>query len=205
MKVLSLILLIVTLAAAGTYSYSRSPLAVHSPSPGPSLDNRLLSSRVTCTPTFQDGGGPYYQPDAPMRDSLAPVGHKGEELTVTGRVLQSDCVTPLTHVVVDVWQANESGNYDDEWYRGRVETNDNGEYSITTVVPKGYGSGSGFRPPHIHFKIWQGDTLLITSQMFLPESKNQGIEDAYIMRVESQEKKGVISHRGFHNIILPAN
>jgi protocatechuate 3,4-dioxygenase beta subunit len=156
-----------------------------------------------CVPTFLDGGGPYYQPNAPFRSVLAPSDHNGEELIVSGRVLESDCKTPLSNVVLDIWQANETGNYDDEWYRGQVRTDENGNYTFTSVVPRGYGQGTGYRPPHIHFKVWRDGQLLITSQMFLPESRAQGIEEPYIMEVESNEENGVKVHLARHNIILP--
>ncbi len=157
----------------------------------------------TCIPTFVDGGGPYYQPDTPLRRQIAPTTHNGEKLVVSGKVLAKDCTTPLSNVIVDVWQANESGNYDDEWYRGRVETNTDGEYEFETVVPKGYGEGSGVRPPHIHFKIWQDGRELITSQMFLPASRAQGIEEAYIMELETAIENGKTFHVGSHDIVLP--
>lgn len=156
-----------------------------------------------CVPTFLDGGGPYYQENSPLRDNFAPTNHTGETLVVSGRVLARDCVTPLSHVIVDVWQANESGSYEDEWYRGRVQTNERGEYTFTTVVPKGYGEGTGYRPPHIHFKIWQNDQLLVTSQMFMPASRAQGIEEPYIMKLETKTDHNVTAHYGSHDIIVP--
>lgn len=158
---------------------------------------------ATCIPTFVDGGGPYYQANTPFRDNIAPDESNGEKLIVSGRVLMSDCVTPLANAVVDIWQANESGNYEDEWYRGRVTTDAHGNYSFTTVIPLGYGEGTAYRPPHIHFKIWQNDKLLITSQMFLPPSRNQGIEEAYIMEVTEKKVSFEKTHLGRHDIILP--
>lgn len=200
-KILTAAVLIGSVAVAAA-NLPRLPSSAQ-PSPSASPDVRTMSSRPTCTPTFADGGGPYYQPETPFRTDLTPENHAGETLTVTGKVLESDCITPLPGVIVDIWQANESGNYEDDWYRGRVETDTSGTYVFTTVVPKGYGAGSGFRPPHIHFKIWQGGQLLITSQMFLPESRSQGIEDVYIMKVESETQEGKVTHRGYHDIILP--
>lgn len=157
-----------------------------------------------CTPTFVDGGGPYYKPNAPFRNNIAPEAHDGETLIVEGRLVKSDCTTPITDAELDVWQANETGNYEDEWYRGRLRTGKNGEYSFQTVVPKGYGEGTGYRPPHIHFKVRSGGEEIITSQMFFPEVKGRaGFDDAYIMKVETEQKNGKPLHRGYHDIVLP--
>lgn len=161
--------------------------------------NEVLKNE-NCIPTFLDGGGPYYEPNTPFRTNIAPENNQGIQLTVQGKILAPDCTTPLKNLIVDVWQANESGNYEDEWYRGRVTSNENGEYEFTTVIPKGYGEGTAFRPPHIHFKIWNGNQLIITSQMFLPESRAQGIEEAYIMDVSKQTDTAYI---GKHDIVLP--
>lgn len=161
------------------------------------------TTKVGCIPTFVDGGGPYYFPNSPFRAEIAPTNHQGEVLTVTGKVLMNDCVTPLADVLVDVWQANESGNYEDEWYRGQVKTTATGEYGFTTVIPKGYGEGTAFRPPHIHFKIWQNNQELITSQMFLPASRAQGIEEAYIIRITSKTENDKPVHSGYHDLIMP--
>lgn len=166
------------------------------------VSNKVITTQnaAGCIPTFLDGGGPYYEADTPFRENIAPENHTGVELKVTGKVLNSDCTDLLSGVVVDVWQANESGNYDDLWYRGRVKTDADGSYTFTTVIPKGYGEGTAFRPPHIHFKIWKESKEIITSQMFLPESRNQGIEEAYIMELTQLENGSFL---GRHDIILP--
>ncbi|HLL60425.1 MAG TPA: hypothetical protein VK338_01800 [Candidatus Nitrosocosmicus sp.] len=153
-----------------------------------------------CIPTFLDGGGPYYKPNSPFREKIVPDKNNGEKLIVKGKVLQNDCKTPVANAVIDLWQANETGNYQDEWYRGKIRTGGNGTYQFESVVPKGYGEGTGYRPPHIHFKVFINDVEIITSQMFFPEAKEKpGFEDAYIMSLTSKNK----IHTGQHNIILP--
>lgn len=157
-----------------------------------------------CKPTFRDGGGPYYLPDAPFRDSIAPDTSNGTPLEVTGTVWKGDCTTPLPGAIIDIWQANESGNYEDEWYRGKIVADQFGSYTFHTVVPQGYGEGTGYRPPHIHFKIFDGETELVTSQMFFPESRGEpGFDDAYIITVTEQAVDGTRVLYGQHDIVLP--
>ena len=83
---------------------------------------------INCIPTFADGGGPYYKQNSPFRNNIAPENNNGEKLIVRGKVLKNDCITPVANAVLDIWQANETGNYQDEWYRGQVRTDDQGNY-----------------------------------------------------------------------------
>lgn len=157
-----------------------------------------------CKPTFVDGGGPYYKSNAPFRNKISPDDNSGYALEVRGTIFESDCKTTVKGAVLDVWQADESGAYQDEWYRGKVKTDEDGNYIFQTVVPKGYGEGTAFRPPHIHFKVWVDGTEVITSQMFFPESKGKdGFDDAYIMKLEEYNEDGTKKFRGLHPIILP--
>lgn len=157
-----------------------------------------------CISTFADGGGPYYKENAPFREKIVPDSTNGEELTVRGRILKNDCITPIRGAVLDIWQANDEGSYEDDYYRGKVRSNEKGEYTFETVVPKGYGEGTAFRPPHIHFKVYIDDQEVITSQMFFPESQGRpGFNDAYIMSLKSVSRFGKYSHEGTHDIIVP--
>lgn len=158
----------------------------------------------SCTPAFADGDGPYYLPDSPTRYKIVPDKNNGEKLVISGRLLRNDCKTLVKGATVDIWQADETGNYQKEWYRGRVVTDNFGRYKFETVVPNGYGEGTAFRPPHIHFKIWEGGKLLVTSEIFFPESKGKpGFEDAYIMKLNDSRLSKVFGYVGTHDIVLP--
>ena len=162
------------------------------------------AKNIPCIATFMDGGGPYYQPNSPFRTKISPEQTNGEQLTVSGKILLNDCKTPVANAVLDIWQANETGNYEDVWYRGQVKTDKNGNYFFETVVPKGYGEGTGYRPPHIHFKVFINNQEIITSQIFFPEVKGkEGFNDAYIMTLKTEDQDGKKVHKGQHNIILP--
>lgn len=157
-----------------------------------------------CVPAFVDGGGPYYKSNVPFRKKITPDQNDGEKLIVKGKVLKNDCKTAMSDVVIDIWQASEEGSYEDEYYRGKVRSDKDGNYSFETIMPKGYGEGTAYRPPHIHFKIFINNSEIITSQMFFPEAKGKpGFEEAYIMNLESKRLFGKVRHYGYHNIILP--
>ncbi len=157
-----------------------------------------------CTPTFFDGDGPYYYPDSPFRKKIVPEKNEGEPLIISGRVLAKDCKTVISNVILDIWQADEKGEYDKDWYRGKVLVDTKGRYEIETVVPKGYGEGTAYRPPHIHFKVVQDKRVIITSEMFFPDVKGRaGFNDAYIMKIEKKNQRGKTILYGYHDIIIP--
>lgn len=169
------------------------------------LDTKLENvqeKKRTCIPTFIDGGGPYYLPNAPFRTVIHPEQTNGDLLVVSGKLLRNDCQTPIIDGVIDLWQADEEGNYVPEWYRGKIRSGSDGTFAFSTVIPKGYGEGTNFRPPHIHFKVFENSTELVTSQMFFPDVQGR-FEDAYIMKIEEDTAEGKKIFRASHDIIIP--
>ncbi|MCA9387226.1 hypothetical protein KC669_04295 [Candidatus Dojkabacteria bacterium] len=157
-------------------------------------------SESECLPTFRDGGGPYYLANAPFQTKIVPDENNGQKMIVQGYILDTSCSDPLANVVLDIWQANEEGEYEESYYRGQVKTDDNGYYEFETVAPKGYGEGTGYRPPHIHFKVHLNNHELVTSQMFFDDVRGrQGFNDEFIMQIT--EEDGIIF--ASHNIIVP--
>ncbi len=192
-KIVLLAALLILLGVGGYYTYL---LRFTAP--------QKAVTAIKCTPAFADGDGPYYKAGVPFRDTLYPNDYTGANLVITGKVYKKDCVTPVPNAELDIWHADDSGVYQDDWYRGRIKTNEKGEYQFTTLKPKGYGEGTAFRPPHIHFKVWVENYLIVTSEMFFPESKGQpGFDDAFILKIvdESSPKRG--HFRGYHDIYLP--
>jgi hypothetical protein len=70
-----------------------------------------------CLPTGADIEGPFYRAGSPFRMDIA-AGEPGERLFVGGVVVGPDCRTPLADAVVDVWQADSAGRYDNDGSRG---------------------------------------------------------------------------------------
>ena len=168
---------------------------------GQSTTNTIPTvSAENCLPAFRDGGGPFYLPNAPFRENIAAVVNDGEMLLVEGYIFDSICQNVVANAVLDIWQASEEGEYEDEYYRGQVMTDSNGYYKFETVVPLGYGEGTAYRPPHIHFKVHVDGKEIVTSQMFFEDVRGrEGFNDEYIINLE-QTSNGWI---GNHNIILP--
>ncbi|MCA9385221.1 hypothetical protein KC717_01075 [Candidatus Dojkabacteria bacterium] len=153
-----------------------------------------------CLPAFRDGGGPYYQANAPFRENIAPDSTTGEKLYMEGYIYNSTCTNTIAHATLDIWQASEEGTYEDEYYRGQVTTDENGYYKFESVIPLGYGEGTAYRPPHIHFKVHIDGEEVVTSQMFFEDVRGrQGFNDEYIIDLEQNAN----AWNGTHNIIIP--
>lgn len=70
-------------------------------------------------------------------------GDKGEPLLVTGRIL-STSGEPIPNAVIDTWEADADGLYDVQYnnynkpdHRGRLRSNDKGEYTFRLVAVQG--------------------------------------------------------------------
>jgi catechol 1,2-dioxygenase len=132
--------------------------------------------------TDKDIEGPYYREGAPFRSTLFEKGDKGERLVVAGTVVARNG-RPLANSIVDVWQCNADGRYDNDdpkhppkkdqfVLRGKVKTNDKGEYEFTTIRPVPYGIGEGqYRPAHIHMKASLDGYTPLTTQLYFKGDK----------------------------------
>lgn len=123
-----------------------------------------------CEETEDQILGPFYRDGAPMRATLAGAGG-GEALVVRGVVLGTDAsCAPLAGALLDVWQADASGAYDtataDFGWRGKLLTDDNGRYTLTTILPGRYLNGDVYRPRHLHLKVSAAGHAPLTTQLY---------------------------------------
>lgn len=133
-----------------------------------------------CDETETNPLGPYYREGAPVRSDLA-AGQTGTILTLEGVVLGGpDCATPLEGALLDVWQANDAGVYDNDspdfLFRGRLYTGADGRYTLRTILPGRYELAPGqFRPAHIHLKLEAaGHRSIVTQLYFAGDPFNEG-------------------------------
>ena len=125
---------------------------------------------TTQTLTVAQTEGPYFKTNSPERTSLVDDTTQGTLLTITGQVLAADG-TPVANALVDFWQANATGAYDNSGYnlRGHQYTDANGYYTLTTVVPGLYPG----RTRHIHVKVQAPNGPMLTTQLYFPgEARN---------------------------------
>jgi protocatechuate 3,4-dioxygenase beta subunit len=89
----------------------------------------------------------------------------GAHLHLTGYVLSPRC-QPLAHVLLDFWQADAQGQYDNQGYRcrGHQFTDEMGRYRLETIVPGLYPG----RTRHIHVKVQAPNRPILTTQLYFP-------------------------------------
>jgi len=130
--------------------------------------------------------GPFFTPNSPERTSLLEPGITGTTLKLTGYVLTQDC-QPVAGALVDFWQADTEGQYDNSGYqlRGHQFTDEAGRYQLETIMPGLYPG----RTEHIHVKVQAPNGPMLTTQLFFPgvaENQSDSIFDPSLV-VELEE------------------
>jgi protocatechuate 3,4-dioxygenase beta subunit len=131
------------------------------------------STTPVCDPTTEDLEGPFFSEGAPITNSIVPEDYEGERLFLSGKLTTTDCETPIASAVLDFWQADENGAYDNDGFifRGKILTDSDGNYNLETIIPGKYLNGSQYRPSHIHLKVQaEGYEDLITQIYFEGDS-----------------------------------
>jgi protocatechuate 3,4-dioxygenase beta subunit len=123
----------------------------------------LLDADDDPTPALTEG--PYFTPRSPRRRSIVPAGAPGTRLTLTGRVLRTNG-RPVADALVDWWQCDARGVYDNDGYRfrGHSFTDARGRWTLQTVVPGLYPG----RTRHLHVKVQAPRGRVLTTQLFFP-------------------------------------
>ena len=164
--------------------------------------------------TPHDMEGPYYttkrQSDEDndlinVKGKLKPA--KGDVLNLTGVVINTNGV-PQKEVIIEIWQTDANGLYkhpEDNsegkrdpffQYWGKTKTDKEGRYSFKTLIPGRYQP----RPPHIHFKVWTGKKVVLTSQMYIVKNKFNSSYINKLLQIEvTKNEKGEYS--GFFRIV----
>jgi protocatechuate 3,4-dioxygenase beta subunit len=149
--------------------------------PSPTAERQVLAPTPACgdddDETIEQTEGPFFTPNSPERTSLREAGITGGPLTVTGLVLSTACA-PVAGALVDFWQCDDNGEYDNVGYRlrGHQFTRDDGSYTLETIVPGLYTG----RTRHIHVKVQAANRPVLTTQLYFPDepdNQRDGIFD----------------------------
>jgi protocatechuate 3,4-dioxygenase beta subunit len=132
-------------------------------------------------PTPPQTEGPYFKPSSPERASLFEPGMVGERLVLSGRVLDAAC-RPVAHALLDVWQADADGAYDNrgQRLRGHLYTDAEGRYRLETIVPGVYPG----RTRHLHLKLQPPGGRALTTQLYFPDeplNRRDGLFDPVLL------------------------
>jgi protocatechuate 3,4-dioxygenase beta subunit len=119
--------------------------------------------------------GPFYKPRSPRRESLLEPGIQGINIVLQGHVRSTQC-KPVQGALVDFWQADGNGVYDNAGYRlrGHQFADNAGRYRLETVVPGVYPG----RTRHFHVRVQAPNRPMLTTQLYFPgepENKRDSI------------------------------
>ena len=150
----------------------------------PSQNTRVVQPASSCvspaalTPAVTEG--PFFKAGSPERSSLLETGMAGTKLILSGYVLTADC-KPVAHALLDFWQANSQGQYDNSGYtlRGHIFSDASGHYQLTTIIPGLYPG----RTEHIHVKVQAPNGPILTTQLFVPGVVNNDSDSIYDPRL----------------------
>ena len=142
------------------------------------LDESLAQAPLNPTPECHDGDaatlrqteGPFFKPSSPERAELIEPGMAGQPIELVGFVLTRNC-KPVPGAVVDLWQADGNGDYDNSGFRlrGHQRADGEGRYRFRTIVPGAYVG----RTRHFHVKVAPPAGRLLTTQLYFPgETQN---------------------------------
>ncbi|GAA1184819.1 protocatechuate 3,4-dioxygenase beta subunit [Kitasatospora gansuensis] len=131
-------------------------------------------------PTVPQTEGPYFKPNSPLRTSLVTASTPGTRLTVSGYVFGSACL-PIANVLLDFWQADTNGAYDNTGFafRGHQFTNAQGAFSLSTIVPGLYPG----RTRHIHVKVQAPNRPVLTTQLYFPGEPRNSTDTIFDARL----------------------
>lgn len=149
-------------ATAGLRTAGAADAPPRRPTPACGSDGRS-DGRASVTP--RQTAGPYFTPRSPQRASLLEPGIDGARLELTGRVWTPDC-RPVAGALLDFWQADAAGDYDNAGYRlrGHQFADAQGRFRLETVVPGRYPG----RTPHLHVKVQPPGGAVLTTQLYFP-------------------------------------
>jgi protocatechuate 3,4-dioxygenase beta subunit len=126
-------------------------------------------------------------------------GDPGDRLMLSGRVLSAGG-RPIAGAVMDLRQADATGNYRSDAYRGRIRTDAQGRYEVRTVVPESY-----YGARHIHITVSHGNEQVDTRVLFKgdPNLPQANIEEAIVLELSRVEDEPV--YIGTFDIVMPGS
>ena len=130
--------------------------------------------------------GPFFTPNSPLRKSLLEPASRAQRFVVSGRVLSPQC-QPLANALIDVWHADEEGEYDNRGhrYRGHQFTDSEGRYHFETIVPALYPG----RARHYHLKLQPTGGRSLTTQLYFPGDPSNRRDGLYRPELELKSAK----------------
>lgn len=137
-----------------------------------SAGTRGVEEATPCAPTHPDALGPFYTPNAPVRDRVGS-GHM-----LTGVVRSAAECAPLPQARLEFWLAGPNAQYDDD-HRATVIADAAGRYRFESNYPPPYSG----RPSHIHIRASAPRHRVLVTQYYPQPGQRQGTMDLVLVPV----------------------
>jgi protocatechuate 3,4-dioxygenase beta subunit len=167
------------------------------------LAQRQLAPTPACdagvAPTQRQTEGPFFKPKSPERQSLLDEGVKGPQLELIGLVLARNC-KPVPGALLDFWQADAAGAYDNSGFRlrGHQFANREGAYRLRTIMPAQYTG----RTAHIHVKVQAPNQPVLTTQLYFPDQPQNARDPLFRPELLMRLSKGGDALQGRFDFVL---
>lgn len=130
----------------------------------------------------------------------------GQYMQLKGKVVDEQC-TPIANAVIEIWQADNAGNYEDEYdltspwdvkdpnydknfaYSGTVQSNNVGEFSLLTILP-GINENRKEEAPHLNIRVVHPDFSELQTRIYF-DKHPKNIEDASLAKLSDSQRKNV--------------
>jgi protocatechuate 3,4-dioxygenase beta subunit len=135
-------------------------------------------------PTPPQTEGPFFKPRSPRRNDLVEPNTRAPVMIVEGLVLTRSC-RPVANALLDLWHADEKGDYDNSGYRyrGHILSDASGRYRFRTIVPALYPG----RTRHFHLRVQAPRQGILTTQLYFPgehlNDRDSIFDPALLMRM----------------------
>jgi protocatechuate 3,4-dioxygenase beta subunit len=168
-------------------------------------DEPLLAPTPECgddddlVATLLQTAGPFYTPDTPERQSLLEPDMPGTRLVVTGYVYSTDC-QPIPGALLDFWQADDAGVYDNQGFRlrGHQFADEDGRFELETVVPGLYPG----RTRHIHVIAQAPDQPVLITQLYFPDEPANASDGIFNPALVMDVQDGAEGENAFFTFVL---
>jgi len=131
-----------------------------------------------------------------------------------------DTKKPLANAVLDIWQADADGRYDNDdpkkppakgvyVNRARVLTDETGYYEYETIHPGPYQIGeNAWRPAHIHYLVRKAGYANLITQLYFKgdrhNAKDEFIKESLVIALQPLRVGANTIESGVFDVVLAA-
>ena len=128
----------------------------------------------------------------------------GQQIIVTGSVIDSKTGRGISQAMIEIWQADHQGKYNhpsdpldlepdpDFQFWGRASSDLQGRYQFLSIKPGSYPASPGwYRPPHIHIHVSRRGYHPLTTQMYF-DGETLNDSDRILAQLSPVDRKKLI-------------